>query len=261
MPRAVLAGPRAVGPSAPHRCRRPRRGAGDSPAGRCTRGGGLPPWPSRRSRRWWSPGRWSAARRRGRTQAAQARARSSRLTRSSWRTWPHRKLRRKVPNVDGALTTQPSTRPVLPERSASASSMQSPPASAEATRVINLSPVLARPGALTQVHVLVHQVFASAPGAAPRWRAAAARHWPPGGDRRRLFGCRRGLKWQHLKGAPFPGSVLRAKTIIQDSEEHLLTLSAHLSYPILRWIQVIDIAPGVELYIANPYSPGDLQCE
>ena len=38
---------------------------------------------------------------------AQARASSSRLTRSSWRTWPHRKLRRKVPRVDGALTMQP----------------------------------------------------------------------------------------------------------------------------------------------------------
>ena len=50
--------------------------------------------------------------------ACQARASNSRLTRSSWRTWPHRKLRRKVPSVDGALTTQPSTRPVLPERSA-----------------------------------------------------------------------------------------------------------------------------------------------
>ena len=33
--------------------------------------------------------------------AAQARDSSSRLTRSSWRTWPHRKLRRKVPRVDG----------------------------------------------------------------------------------------------------------------------------------------------------------------
>ncbi len=44
--------------------------------------------------------------------AAQARASNSRLTRSNWRTWPHRKLRRKVPRkvpgVDGALTTQPS---------------------------------------------------------------------------------------------------------------------------------------------------------
>ena len=31
--------------------------------------------------------------------AAQARDSSSRLTRSSWRTWPHRKLRRKVPRA------------------------------------------------------------------------------------------------------------------------------------------------------------------
>ena len=35
--------------------------------------------------------------------AAQARDRNSRLTRSSWRTWPHRKLRRKAPKVEGAL--------------------------------------------------------------------------------------------------------------------------------------------------------------
>ena len=79
--------------------------------------------------------------------AAQARASSSRLTRSSWRTWPHRKLRRKVPRVDGALTVPPRVQAVPPVRNTSASSMQSPPAMAEATRVISLSPVLARPGA------------------------------------------------------------------------------------------------------------------
>ena len=79
--------------------------------------------------------------------ADQAPASSSRLTRSNWRTWPHRKLRRKVPKVDGALTAQPSTRSVPPARRASASSMQSPPASADATRVSNLSPAFARPGA------------------------------------------------------------------------------------------------------------------
>ena len=95
----------------------------------------------------------------------QARANSSRLTRPNWRTWPHRKLRRKVPGVDGALTTQPSTRPVLPERSASAASMQSPPASAEATCVISLSPVLARPGASPRSRCL----FTSSPR--PRWWA------------------------------------------------------------------------------------------
>ena len=57
--------------------------------------------------------------------AAQARASSSRLTRSSWRTWPHRKLRRNVPRVDGALTRQPMALAVPPVRSTSASSMQS----------------------------------------------------------------------------------------------------------------------------------------
>ena len=45
--------------------------------------------------------------------AAQARDSSSGLTRSSWRTWPHRKLRRKVPRVDRALTAQPMA-PVVP---------------------------------------------------------------------------------------------------------------------------------------------------
>ena len=79
--------------------------------------------------------------------AAQARASNSRLTRSSCRTWPHRKLRRKVPRVDGALITQPMAPAVPPERRTSASSIQSPPASAEATKVSILSPVLARPGA------------------------------------------------------------------------------------------------------------------
>ena len=49
--------------------------------------------------------------------------------------------------VDGALTVPPRVRAVPPVRSASASSMQSPLASAEAASVIILSPVLARPGA------------------------------------------------------------------------------------------------------------------
>ena len=50
--------------------------------------------------------------------------------------------------VDGAFTVPPRAQAVRPARSASASSMQSPPASADATRVISLSPVLARPSAL-----------------------------------------------------------------------------------------------------------------
>ena len=87
--------------------------------------GALPP----SSRRWWSPGRWSTVRRRVRPHGPGT-GQHSRLTRSSWRTWPHRKLRRKVPRVDGALTTQPMAPAVPPVRNTSASSMQSPPASA-----------------------------------------------------------------------------------------------------------------------------------
>ena len=79
--------------------------------------------------------------------AAQARDSSSRLTRSNWRTCPHRKLRRKVPRVDGALSVQPTAPAVPPVRNTSASSIQSPPASADAASVITLSPVFARPGA------------------------------------------------------------------------------------------------------------------
>ena len=79
--------------------------------------------------------------------ADQARANNSRLTRSSCLTWPHWKLRKNVPRVDGAFTVPPSARAVPPVRNTSASSMQSPPANAEATNVSTLSPALARPGA------------------------------------------------------------------------------------------------------------------
>ena len=41
--------------------------------------------------------------------AFQTRASNSRLTRSSWRTSPHLKLRRNVPRVEGALAVKPST--------------------------------------------------------------------------------------------------------------------------------------------------------
>ena len=105
------------------------------------------------------------------------------LPRSSWRTWPQRKLRRKVPRVDGALTVPPRVQAVPPVRNTSASSMQSPPASAEATSV----PVFARPhrpgrGAAGRVR--------AGRDAGPGWREGAARHWPPGGGRRR-YGCGR----------------------------------------------------------------------
>ena len=94
---------------------------------------------------------------------------------------PQRKLRRKVPSVDGALTKNTG---LPPARSASASSMQSPPASAEATSVIILSPVLARPGASPRSRRCCTS------WERPRCRAKVAgrsRPAPPGGDHRRPF--------------------------------------------------------------------------
>ena len=49
--------------------------------------------------------------------------------------------------TQGYKEYMPRTPTVPPARSASASSMQSPPASAEATSISILSPVFARPGA------------------------------------------------------------------------------------------------------------------
>ena len=95
--------------------------------------------------------------------AAQARASNWRVTPSSWRTCPQRKLRRNVPRVDGALTVQPSTGAVPPERKASLSSMQSPPASAEATRVSNLSPCVRPPRRIAEVELVVDQLLQAEP--------------------------------------------------------------------------------------------------
>ena len=50
LPEADWPDPGAALPSAPLRCPRPRRGAGDSPAGRCSRDAARPPSPDRRSR-------------------------------------------------------------------------------------------------------------------------------------------------------------------------------------------------------------------
>ena len=92
------------------------------------------------------------------------------------------------------MTTQPSTSAVLPVRNTLASSMQSPPASAEATRVTSLSPGFARPGAPPRSTCL----FTSSPS--PRRMASRLAgeqqpgNWPPGGDRRRRRGCGRGVQ-------------------------------------------------------------------
>ena len=65
--------------------------------------------------------------------AAQAQASSSRLTQVQLANMTQRKLRRKVPRVEGALAALPRLQAVPPVRNTSASSIQSPPASADAT--------------------------------------------------------------------------------------------------------------------------------
>jgi hypothetical protein len=62
------------------------------------------------------------------------------LRRSSWRTWPKLKERRKVPRVEGASTRCPRTDDVDPERSTSASSMHSAPAISAWRKVITFAP-------------------------------------------------------------------------------------------------------------------------
>ena len=155
--------------------------------------------------------------------AAQARDSSSRLTRSSWRTWPHRKLRRNVPRVEGALTMHPSTEEVRPARSASASSMQSPPASAEATSVSILSPAFARPGASPR------STWLPTSSRRPRrWARVTGRSSPALFDQAVVVEGDLDAVGVLLVSGRFPLS----KTIIPDAKEHSLTPSprrdAHL---------------------------------
>ena len=117
---------------------------------------------------------------------------------SSWRTWPHRKLDRKVPRVDGALTVPPRAQAVPPVRNTSAASMQSPPARACPRENGGRRP----PGSSACRRCwpgLGHCLGRGTAGpvqtgqdAGPGWPEGAAQHWPPGGDRRRRCGCGRG---------------------------------------------------------------------
>ena len=59
--------------------------------------------------------------------------------------------------VDGALTVPPRVQAVPPVRNTSASSMQSPPAMAEATRVISLVSGVGPPRRAAQVKVMVNE--------------------------------------------------------------------------------------------------------
>ncbi len=126
--------------------------------------------------------------------------------------------------VDGALTVPPRVQAVPPVRNTLASSMQSPPASAEATRVSILSPGFARPGAspidvavgdFTQAQVLGQGHREQQPGIAIR-RWSSKTIWMRSGW---LGGS---IYWVLLFWDRFA-----LKTIIPDSQEHPLAASGH----------------------------------
>ena len=109
---------------------------------------------------------------------------------------------------------KPSTRAVPPARSTSASSMQSPPARAEATRVIILSPVFAQPGAPPRSRCFLEEL-----GQAKAQGEGGGKDQPGIGHQAAVVkedadtvGF---VLWQHLLGAPFLGPVFCSKTISQ----------------------------------------------
>ena len=168
--------------------------------------------------------------------AFQTRASNSRLAQSSWRTWPHLKLRRKVLRVEGALAVKPSTRAVPPARSTSASSMQSPPARAEATRIIILSPVFVQPCAPPR-----SRCFRRSWGR-PRRRARVAGRISPALATRRWSWKANWMRSGWLPGSSYRVLLLwdrfiRFKTSIPDSEAHPFVSSAGLLHAVLRWIR------------------------
>ena len=160
----------------------------------------------------------------------------SRLTRSSWRTWPQRKLRRKVPRVDGALTMQPETLTVPPARSASASSMQVAASQGrEVTSVIILSPVFARP-ARRRVKVMVDE-FPQAQVLGEGHPGSSSPALATSGGRQTRFGWHRdGCVVASIGCSLFPG-VFCLKTIIPDSQEHPLASSRAVPKAVPRWIR------------------------
>ena len=109
--------------------------------------------------------------------------------------------------MDGALTVQPMGASRTPARNASASSMQSPPASADCHQRHHLVAGVGSAWGATQVQVPVNQLGqAQMPG--PAWRAGSAQHWPPGGGRQRRFGCGRGGHLIASFGCSWPGDGL-----------------------------------------------------
>ena len=156
--------------------------------------------------------------------AAHARASNSRLTRSSWRTWPQRKLRRKVPRVDGALTMQSRT----PAVSTGTQRIGVVDAVAASQRggdqrhylVAGVGPARR----ITQVQALLYQLGKTEVQSQGGWEEQAGivhQAVIVEGD----LDAVEVVAWQHLSGAPSLGLFCCYKTIIPDSKEHPLATS------------------------------------
>ena len=155
--------------------------------------------------------------------AAQPGFQHSRLTRSNWRTWPHRKLRRKVPRVDGALTSAAdgATCPAGTQHVGVVNEVA--PSQRRATRPPYSQQLVSRvrpPRRVPQVDVAVRRLHAG-PGAGLGSPGAAAQHWPRGGGRQTRFGCGRdGCVLASIGCSLFWGRLTCCfKTIIPDSQE------------------------------------------
>ena len=128
--------------------------------------------------------------------------------------------------MDGALTTQPMAPAVPPARNTSASSMQSPPANAEATSVITLSPGVGSAWGATQVQVPVNQFGQAQMPAQRGWqdqRSICHQRWSSKAIWMRSGWSSASIFWVLLAWGRFPVS----KAIIPDGQEHFLTPSAH----------------------------------
>ena len=140
--------------------------------------------------------------------ACHARASNSRLTRSSWRTWPQLKLRRKAPRVDGALTsaTENTGRPTGSQRIGVVDAVATGQRGSHQRQ--HLVPRVRPARRAAKVKVMVDE-FPQAKALGEGGPAAAGRHWPPSGGRQRLCGYGRDCSVVASIGCSlFPGGFL-----------------------------------------------------
>ena len=171
-PRAVLARPSRSRHISTSRFRR-RPAAGDSPACRYSRDDVPLPWPDV-GLAGWSPSNGPSP-----APVAQARASNSRLTRSSWRTWPQRTAQEGSQGgwrLDRAA--QGAGRPSGAQRIGVVNAVAASQRGSDQGHHLVAGVGPAR--GVTQIQALLHQQEKGRGLGSP---GAAAQHWPPGGGR------------------------------------------------------------------------------